>query len=217
MFTGLIEETGIIKKIKVSGAGRIFSVSADSVINGLKTGDSVSINGACQTVTLVNGKIFEIFASKITCEISTLGILKESSRVNLERAMSASSRFGGHIVQGHVDGRGRVGKISNDENGIKIQIIASQDIMRYIVPRCSVAVDGISLTVVSVDKDGFHLYVIPESLKRTTAIEWTTGSEVNIETDILAKYVEKMLENKNNKSINNDNNLMQKLYEEGFV
>jgi riboflavin synthase len=215
MFTGLIEETGIIKKIKVSGAGRIFSVSADSIINGLVDGDSVSINGACQTVTAVSGKVFDVFASKITCEISTLGILKEGINVNLERAMSVSSRFGGHIVQGHVDGKGRVGNILKDENGIKIYITAEQELTRYIVPRGSVTIDGISLTVVSADEKGFYLYIIPESVKRTTAIKWSTGCEVNIETDILAKYVEKMLDNR--KSNNSDHDLKRKLYEEGFT
>ena len=214
MFTGLIEETGVIKKIKISGSGKIFSISADSVINGLCEGDSVSINGACQTVTGISGKIFDVFASKITCEISTLGILKEGSKVNLERAMTASSRFGGHMVQGHVDGKGRVGNIIKDENGIKVFVSVPGYISRYIVSRGSVAVDGISLTVVSADEKGFQLYIIPESLKRTTAIDWTADREVNIETDILAKYVEKMLENKNS---NNDQDLKRKLYEEGFA
>ncbi len=214
MFTGLIEETGIIKKIKISGSGKIFSVSAESIINGLSEGDSVSINGACQTVTGISGKVFDVFASKITCEISTLGMLKEGSKVNLERAMTASSRFGGHMVQGHVDGKGKVGNLLKDENGVKVFISVTSEIARYIVPRGSVTVDGISLTVVSADEKGFQLYIIPESLKRTTAFDWTSGCEVNIETDILAKYVEKMLENKKS---NNNQDLKRKLYEEGFA
>jgi riboflavin synthase len=134
--------------------------------------------------------------------------------VHLERALRLDSRLGGHLVQGHVDGKGTVGTLKKDAHGIEIEILASEEIRKFIVPRGSVAVDGVSLTVVSVTQKGFLLYLIPETLKNTTFQALSPGEEVNIETDILAKYVERMV---SQQSQNDDHRLLQKMQEEGFL
>ncbi len=214
MFTGLIEEIGIVKSINVSSSGIYMTITSNVVLEGTKIGDSITINGACQTVTDFGKDSFTVFASKVTCDVTTLGSLKVSSRVNLERAMSPGSRFGGHIVQGHVDGKGNLKSITKDENGIRIEISVPDETMRYIVEKGSVTVDGISLTVVSLIHGGFIIYIIPETIKSATLSEKKQGDEVNIEVDILAKYVEKMLGNKN---VDRDSNFKKKLFEEGFM
>ena len=214
MFTGLIEEIGKIRKIKVSGEGRYITVTAQKVLGDVKIGDSITVDGACQTVTEFGDDSFTVFASKVTCDVTTLGSLNEGSNVNLERAMSPASRFGGHIVQGHVDGKGKIDSISKDSNGVRIDISAPDDILKYIVEKGSVTVDGISLTVVSLINSGFDLYIIPETISSTTLSEKKPGDEVNIEVDILAKYVEKML---GNSSTDRDKVLKRKLFEEGFM
>ncbi len=214
MFTGLIEEIGTIKNVTASGGGVSITVKADAVIAGTKTGDSITIEGACQTVTDIGRDSFTVFASKITCDVTTLGSLKAGARVNLERAMSPASRFGGHIVQGHVDGTGKIKGITKDQNGTAVEISAGGDLLRYMVEKGSVAVDGISLTIVSLAGGGFNLYIIPETIRNTTLSLKRQGDVVNIEVDILAKYVEKML---GNSKIGNDETLKRKLFEEGFI
>ncbi|MCU0821407.1 MAG: riboflavin synthase [Spirochaetes bacterium] len=216
MFTGLIEEIGTVKSIKGSGGGVHITVKADKVIEGTKTGDSITVDGACQTVTDIGTDGFTVFASRVTCDVTTLGSMKSGSRVNLERAISPSSRFGGHIVQGHVDGTGIIKNISKDQNGTTVEISAHKDILRYIVAKGSVTVDGISLTVVSLTESGFTLYLIPETMKNTTLPEKGRGSVVNIEVDILAKYVERML-GAGVGADSRDENLKRKLFEEGFI
>ena len=136
-------------------------------------------------------------------------------KVNLERAMSANSRFGGHIVQGHVDGKGVIKSITKDENGIRIEIDAPYHILKYLVERGSVAVDGISLTVVSLTDMGFTIYIIPETIKNTTLNKKIQGDHVNIEVDILAKYIKRMMAGKS--ELDKDKNLKEKLFEEGFI
>ncbi len=201
MFTGLIEEIGIVKSVKAaegSGDGGMYlTVSAKTILDDVKIGDSIAIDGACQTVTKIDGDSFMVFASKVTCEATTLGTFSSGRKVNLERAMAANARFGGHIVQGHVDGRGKIKSIIKDGSGIKIEISIQKELAKYIVAKGSVAVDGISLTVVSITGNGFMLYIIPETIKNTTLFEKVPGVEVNIEVDILAKYVEQMIGSKN--------------------
>lgn len=220
MFTGLIEETGSVLGIKSSGEGKILEISADKVLEGTKTGDSISINGACQTVTAINQKSFSVFVSRVTLDITTLGSFTPGRPVNLERALTLSSRLGGHIVQGHVDLRGKVKNIKADSKGVEIDITVTGEYMKYIVEKGSITVDGISLTVVSAGVNEFKLYLIPETIENTIIKTWKPGSEVNIETDILARYVEQMLKyGKNSPGDNerNDINLMNKLLENGYV
>lgn len=218
MFTGLIEEIGTIKKIIPSGDGILIEVLCEKLARETKNGDSISINGACQTVTALNEKTFTVFASKVTCDVTTLGKLHPGDKVNLERAMSSQARFDGHIVQGHVDTTGTINSITRDSEGMKIDVSVNPEFMRYIVSKGSVAVDGISLTVVSVFDSGFTLYLIPETLTKTIIASWNIGTTVNIEVDILAKYVENMLRHGvKPASVDNDRVLKQKLMEEGYI
>ncbi|MCL1864599.1 MAG: riboflavin synthase [Spirochaetes bacterium] len=221
MFTGLIEETGTVVNVKNSGDGKIFNISADKVLERTKRGDSISINGACQTVTEISGKSFSVFASKVTLDVTTLGSFVSGQRVNLERALTLSARLGGHIVQGHVDIKGKIKNIKSDVNGIEVTVSVTADYMKYIVAKGSIAVDGISLTVVSTAGNDFILYLIPETIESTIIKTWKTGSEVNIETDILARYVEQILKygkgNSADKNREDDDNFMNKLLENGFA
>jgi riboflavin synthase len=151
-------------------------------------------------VTAVDKRAFQVFVSKVTASVTSLGSFTAGRPVNLERAMTPSSRFGGHIVQGHVDGTAVLSSITRDSGGMEVKIEAPAEIMKYIVARGSVAVDGISLTVVSASEKGFSLYLIPETMSRTVISGWRKDGIVNIEVDVLAKYVEKMLKGLGDKS-----------------
>ncbi len=217
MFTGLVEEIGVIKSVEQSGGGLYLTVGAAKVIEGTHVGDSINIDGACQTVTGTAPGSFTVFCSRVSAELTTLGKARAGRRVNLERAMSMQSRFGGHMVQGHVDGRGVIQRVNRDENGVSIDISAPGDILRYVVPRGSIAVDGISLTVVSTSASGFSLYLIPETTAATTLNEKKQGQEVNLEADIFAKYIEHLMNGRNAASEpGSDASLKKKLLEEGF-
>jgi riboflavin synthase len=205
-----------VKRYEESGNGIFLTISSKNVNDNIKIGDSISIDGACQTVTGFTNDSFTVFASKITCEVTTLGEFKIGRKVNLERAMSVGDRYGGHIVQGHVDGKGKITSITKDQNGIAIEIAVPKDMLKYIVAKGSIAVDGISLTVVSLTEKGFSLYIIPETIINTTLNNKAQGSEVNIETDILAKYVESMLGIKKEDVNNKDEKLKRTLLEEGY-
>ncbi len=217
MFTGLIEEVSSVKTVRNVSDGRIIEIESRIVIDGSRTGDSIAVNGACQTVTEIGNTSFSVFASRVTCSLTTLGNLKSGDPVNLERALTPTTRMGGHIVQGHVDGTGRVRSISRDANGVEIDIETDSSLLKYIVSKGSVAVDGISLTVVSMNDSGFSLYLIPETLEKTIIRTWSPGSRVNLETDILAKYVERMLTAGNDDKGSGDEALMGKLMEGGFI
>lgn len=215
MFTGLIEEIGSVKKVIRRADGIVLTIDACAVLDGVRIGDSIAIDGACQTVTAFNDESFSVFASKVTASITTLSGFEIGRKVNLERALTLQSRLGGHIVQGHVDGTGTIRSVQKDEQGIQVDIGTDNFLLRYIVEKGSIAVDGISLTVVSLSNDGFILYIIPETISKTTLPEKKTGIAVNIEVDILAKYVEKMIITGNEK--NNNESLKQKLLEGGFM
>lgn len=214
MFTGLVEEIGTVLEARKQADGIIFTINAAAVLEGTKIGDSISVHGACLTVTELGRNSFSVFASRVTCGATTLGGFAKNRRVHLERALRLDSRLGGHLVQGHVDGKATVAALRRDAGGLEMEIAASDDLRRYLVPRGSVAVDGVSLTVVSLTQKGFILYLIPETLKSTTFTSLASGDEVNIETDILAKYVERMLSNKGQ---GDDQRLLRKLEESGFI
>lgn len=217
MFTGLIEETGTIKNVRKSGDGAEITVTASRVLENTNRGDSIAVNGACLTVTEMSGDWFSVFASTITCDLTTVGGMKQGDRVNLERAMALGDRMGGHIVQGHVDSVGTIVSAREGGRGIDITISLGEDVMRYVVPKGSIAVDGISLTVVSVEKHTFRLYLIPETIENTTLKGKKAGDRVNIETDILAKYVERLLEGRENGNSPDETRLKEKLMEGGFM
>ena len=220
MFTGLIEEMGRVKSNLPNGDGYNLTIEADTVLTETKVGDSIAVNGACQTVTAKGVDWFTVYVSKVTAGLTSLGKMRGGTVVNLERAMLSGGRFGGHIVQGHVDGMGQVSGITKDSNGIEVKIDTQSPLMNYIVDKGSITVDGISLTVVDTYSDGFTLYLIPETVENTTIADISINTMVNIEVDILAKYVEKMLSNRfdtESSKSSNDSELMGKLMENGFV
>ena len=196
MFTGLIEATGVIKQKKDTKDGMVFQVEAFLENNDLRLGDSISISGACQTVTELNQdkSLFKYYSSYKTLELTNFKFLEIGSRVNLERSVSIGARMGGHLVQGHVDGVGVVNKRYSKDNGsVEVfEIELPKNLCKYVVERGSIAVDGISLTVVSMKERTLELVLIPETMHKTIAGEWVDGKIVNIETDIIARYVEKM-------------------------
>ena len=196
MFTGIIEEIGTVDAIKKGARSEVITVRADKIFSDLKIGDSVATNGVCLTATEITGKIFSADVMNETLSRSTLGTLRPGSHVNLERAMAADGRFGGHMVAGHVDGTGKIIHIRRDDNAVWYTILASSEIMHYIVEKGSVAIDGISLTVAAVERDNFSVSVIPHTAAETTLAEKKIGDLVNLENDMVGKYIEKFVQTK---------------------
>ena len=193
MFTGIIEEIGIVKKISLAGKSGSLEISANKVLQGSKVGDSIAVNGVCLTVTHMTENSFSADVMAETVRRTSLASLSVGSGVNLERAMSADGRFGGHIVSGHIDGIGKITKIHKEENAVWVHISASSEILALIVEKGSIAIDGISLTVASVNESEFSVSVIPHTAKETTLLSKKTGDIVNLENDIIGKYVQKLL------------------------
>lgn len=194
MFTGIVEEVGQVARIERSASGARLWVTALTVLEGTKTGDSIATNGVCLTVTALDGQGFAADVMGETLRRSALGQLRPGSRVNLERAMAADGRFGGHIVSGHIDGTGTVAGLRREDNAVWVTVHATPELLRYIVEKGSIAIDGISLTVASVDGRGFQVSVIPHTGAETTLLGRQAGDMVNLECDILGKYVEKLLQ-----------------------
>lgn len=193
MFTGLIEETGTVCEVCRNGNASFIRIAAGKVLEGTKIGDSIAVNGVCLTVTDHDGKIFRADVMNETLDRSSLGTLKQGSKVDLERAMSAEGRFGGHIVSGHIDGTGTVSNIKQDGIAVRYTISADEKLLRYIVEKGSVTLDGISLTVAAVTDTDFTVSVIPHTAEQTILPYKKVGDKINIETDIIGKYVEKLL------------------------
>ncbi|SFB94444.1 riboflavin synthase [Ruminococcus albus] len=193
MFTGLIEETGTVCEVCRNGNASFIRIAAEKVLDGTKVGDSIAVNGVCLTVTDHDGKIFRADVMNETLSRSSLGTLKQGSKVDLERAMSAEGRFGGHIVSGHIDGTGTVSSIKQDGIAVRYTISADDKLLRYIVEKGSVTLDGISLTVAAVTDTDFTVSVIPHTAEQTILPYKKVGDIINIETDIIGKYVEKLL------------------------
>ncbi len=194
MFTGLIEELGEIVRTTETPEGRRIAVRALQVREGLRTGDSVAINGACQTVTALPGSgVFEVLAVGETLRRTTLGSLRPGAKVNLERPLRVGDRLGGHWVNGHVDTTATVEEVLRSGDDLSVRIALPPAIARYAVEKGSIAVDGVSLTVGEVDAEAFHVHIIPETWHRTLFGSYRVGTVVNLEADILAKYVERAL------------------------
>ena len=189
MFTGIVEEVGIVSKITNNG----MTVKASRVLSDVKLGDSIAVNGTCLTAVSFSNSEFSVDLSPETMRRTSLSQLTEGSRVNLERALSASDRMGGHIVQGHVDATGRITSIKPDGDSIIFRVRVPKRLDKYIVEKGFVAVDGISLTVVKRGASSFTLAVIPYTLENTNLAVLSEGDQVNLEADILAKYVESLL------------------------
>ncbi|MCB9757627.1 MAG: riboflavin synthase [Candidatus Omnitrophica bacterium] len=189
MFTGIIEEQGTVQELVRRENLYVLSVKADKVVAGTNNGDSIAINGVCLTVTGRKGKILSFDLMKETLQATTLCDLKAGACVNLERAMKADSRFGGHFVTGHVDGVGTIERIIQLPNYVEFEIFPPKKFMRYLVAKGSVTLDGISLTVGRVKKQSITVYLIPATLRITNFGKKKMGDKINVETDILARYL----------------------------
>ena len=193
MFTGIVEELGRIRSIRGGGDSAVLEIEGSVIFDDLKLGDSVAVNGVCLTVTSFTGRTFTADVMHETLDRSSLGSLGVGSQVNLERAMPAYGRFGGHIVSGHIDGTGTVASIRKDANATWYEIEAPAHVMRYIVEKGSIAIDGISLTVARVTASTFSVSIIPHTAAQTTLSQRRVGDVVNLENDIVGKYVERLM------------------------
>lgn len=193
MFTGIIEEVGIVEEMKRGQHSAVATIRAKKILEGTKTGDSIAVNGICLTVNALYSGSFSADIMHETLNRSSLAGLTRGSHVNLERAMPADGRFGGHIVAGHVDGIGKIIRIRRDDTAVWYTIQAKPEILRYVVEKGSVTIDGISLTVAAVTQTDFSVSIIPHTMSQTILPERTEGDSVNLETDVIGKYVEKLL------------------------
>lgn len=193
MFTGIIEETGILERVQRGRDSAVLKVRASRVLEDAAVGDSIAVNGVCLTVISLDSGGFTADVMHETLNRSSLGGLRMGSRVNLERAMPANGRFGGHIVAGHVDDVGRIQEIRRDDNAIWYTIVAQPGVMRYIIEKGSIAIDGISLTVAAVSAKDFSVSVIPHTASVTNLGDRRVGDVVNLENDMVGKYIEKFM------------------------
>jgi riboflavin synthase len=193
VFTGIIEEIGKIQTICKGPESSFLSVQAKKIMEDVRLGDSIAVNGVCLTVTAFSQGGFTADVMNETYNRSSLGSLSTGSPVNLERAMPANGRFGGHIVSGHIDGTGTVSAIQKDDNAVWYTIKTTPDILRYIIEKGSVAIDGISLTVAKVKRDSFSVSVIPHTASMTILPDRRIGDMVNLENDCIGKYVERLM------------------------
>ena len=193
MFTGIVEEMGVIKSIRKGASSAVLEIQAQVVLEDVHIGDSIAVNGVCLTATSFTPTTFTADVMHETLNRSSLANLRPGSRVNLEQAMAANGRFGGHIVAGHVDGVGTVLQTRKDDNAIWYTIGASPEVLRYVVEKGSITIDGISLTVAKVTDADFSISAIPHTVAVTVLQDRKPGDTVNLETDIIGKYVEKLL------------------------
>ena len=193
MFTGIIEEIGVIKKITKGANSAKLLIQCNKVLEEPKLGDSICTNGVCLTVTEINDHSFQADVMAETLLRSNLGNLTLGSEVNLERALTLSSRLGGHIVSGHIDGVGKIVSLKRIDNSIEVTIEAKLSILKYIIEKGSITIDGISLTVTYVDNKAFKVCIIPHTGEKTILLKKKVGETVNLECDILGKYVERLL------------------------
>jgi riboflavin synthase len=193
MFTGIIEEMGTVKALRREAGAARLSLSAATVLEGTALGDSISVNGVCLTVVELGKNEFSADVAVETLRVTNLGELKAGARVNLERALQLSARIGGHLVSGHVDAVGRLREKRDEGNGWRIFFDAPETVLRYVIKKGSIAIDGVSLTVADVDRAGFSIAMIPHTARLTTLGFKTTGDSVNLESDIIGKYVERLL------------------------
>lgn len=217
VFTGIIEEKGTIKQIVKGEKSSIITIQADKVLKGTNIGDSIAVNGICLTVTSINNNCFSADVMAETIRRTNLENQSEGSMVNLERALTPLTRMGGHIVSGHIDGTGKIINYLNEENAIWVTIETKSEILKYIVEKGSIAIDGISLTVAYVDDNYFKVSIIPHTSQETTLTDKNIGDTVNLECDIIAKYVERLVRFKKDNENINDEISEEMLIEYGFM
>lgn len=193
MFTGIVEEMGTIAGIQKGAKSAVLTIQAEKVFSDIHIGDSIALNGVCLTVTSFSGNTYTADVMNETLRRSSLGSLAIGSKVNLERAMAANGRFGGHIVSGHIDGTGTITKVEKDDNAIWYTIAAEENLMKYIVEKGSIAIDGISLTVAKRSDMDFAISMIPHTAKETVLSQKKPGDIVNLENDIVGKYIEQLM------------------------
>ncbi|XMB66020.1 riboflavin synthase [Mycoplasmatota bacterium zrk1] len=193
MFTGLIEELGVVKDVVFGSSSAKIFVYGNKVLDGLKIGDSISTNGVCLTVVEYNNNSFAVDVMPETMEKSNLDELRIGDMVNLERALRLGDRLGGHIVSGHVDGKGIIESFIEDDNAIWVTIKATGEVLKYIIKKGSIAIDGASLTVAYVDEHSFKVSIIPLTQEETTLTKKNVGDYVNLECDMVGKYIEKII------------------------
>ncbi len=193
MFTGLIEEVGYISAIRAGQNSYQFSIKAKVVLEDVKIGDSICTNGACLTVTKISSQGFTVDVMSETVEKTNFSELKIGSKVNLERALRLSDRLGGHLVSGHIDGIGRIKAIDKDDIAWRIHISANPSVLHQMLDKGSISIDGISLTIIKVEQDSFEVSIIPHTAKETTLLGKNINDTVNLETDMIGKYVQKFI------------------------
>lgn len=193
MFTGIIEETGTIEQVIMGTKSCSIRVRADKIFDDMRLGDSVAVNGVCLTITDFKMPYFTADVMPETMRRTNLGRCVKGSRVNLERAMQLNGRFGGHIVSGHIDGTGTIQSMVREDNAVWVTIAAERDITKYIVEKGSVTLDGISLTIAEVNQESFAVSIIPHTAAHTTLLDGKNGDKINIECDIIGKYIEKLI------------------------
>lgn len=193
MFTGIIEEIGTVRRIERGAAGARLTIAAKTVLESTKLGDSIATNGVCLTVVSLTSDSFSADVMAESLRRSSLGALQTGSPVNLERAMPLNGRFGGHIVSGHIDGTGTIASQKREDNAVWVTVRTSASLLRYIVEKGSIAIDGVSLTVAAVDETSFAVSIIPHTGAQTMLLDKKPGETVNLECDVIGKYVEKLL------------------------
>ena len=213
MFTGIIEEVGHVKSLHRGAKSFTLEVEASTVMEGTQVGDSIATNGVCLTVTSLTGHGFTADVMPETVQRTALGELSAGSPVNLERALSLQTRLGGHIVSGHIDGTGRISDRRHDDTALWLTVECDSRLLRYIIEKGSITIQGVSLTVARVNDRSFAVSLIPHTQTATTLHQARIGDRVNLENDIIAKYVEKLL----GKSNDTDNGIMAKLAANGFI
>ncbi len=194
MFTGIVEEVGTVQALEERDGGWHLGLSGAVAAGGAKLGDSIAVNGACLTVTAIDGERLTFGLAPETLARTNLGDLQPGDSVNLERAMAADGRFDGHIVQGHIDGTGRIESATPDGDSLRYAVSAPQELLRYIAPKGFIAVDGTSLTVIDVTAEAFTFMLVAYTQGHISLPQRPVGSRVNLEVDILAKYVERLME-----------------------
>jgi len=217
MFTGIVEEVGIVRQVITGSRSGEIAIQARKVLAGTKIGDSIAVNGVCLTVTGLSSDGFTADVMPETLRRSNLGSLRKGSPVDLERAMAADGRFGGHIVSGHIDGTGRIAQMKRDENAVVVTIAAPAELLALVVEKGSIAIDGISLTVASVTTADFTVSIIPHTAEETVLLRKMQGDTVNLETDIIGKYVHKLLQRTDSAKPAKETVTMEFLADHGFL
>lgn len=193
MFTGIVEEIGTILSVKKGVKSSALTISGDLIFEDMHIGDSIAVNGVCLTVTNKTKESFTADVMAETLRRSSLGSLKAGSKVNLERAMAANGRFGGHIVSGHIDGTGEIESFVKEDNAVWVTVKTPAKLLKYIIEKGSIAIDGVSLTVAYVDNQCFKVSLIPHTAANTILLSKKAGDIVNLENDIVGKYIEKLM------------------------